>query len=233
MSRLGNRRTTQASAQGKTAPRDAYLYFISPSDGDTVKSPFWCRFGLRNMGVALLVATSFNPSRLTTVLQGFSLRWYADFFGSSEWMRALSNSLIVAPTATLLAMLFGTLAAIGLTRGEFRGKALVMSLLISPMIVPVVIIGVASYLFFAPLGMGNSYLSLILVHAVLGVPFVIITVSATLQGFNYNLVRAAASLGAATTRGRRPWRMGCSTRWYEAVATTRVTTAGMRRSCSR
>jgi putative spermidine/putrescine transport system permease protein len=74
---------------------------------------------------------------------------------------------------------------------------LVMSLLISPMVVPVVIVGVASYLFFAPLGLGNSYLSLIVVHAVLGVPFVIITVSATLQGFNYNLVRAAASLGAS------------------------------------
>ena len=71
-----------------------------------------------------------------------------------------------------------------------------MTVLISPMVVPVVIIGVASYLFFAPLGMGNSYLSLILVHAVLGVPFVIITVSATLQGFNY-YPRAAASLGAS------------------------------------
>ena len=71
-----------------------------------------------------------------------------------------------------------------------------MTVLISPMVVPVVIIGVASYLFFAPLGMGNSYLSLIPVHAVLGVPFVIITVSATLQGFNYNC-SAAASLGAS------------------------------------
>ena len=94
-------------------------------------------------------------------------------------------------------MVFGTLAAIGLTRGHFPGKALVMALVISPMVVPVVIIGVASYLFFAPLGLGNSYFSLIVVHAVLGVPFVIITVSATLQGFNQNLVRAAASLGAS------------------------------------
>jgi putative spermidine/putrescine transport system permease protein len=72
-----------------------------------------------------------------------------------------------------------------------------MALVISPMVVPVVIIGVASYLFFAPLGLGNSFFSLIVVHAVLGVPFVIITVSATLQGFNHNLVRAAASLGAS------------------------------------
>ncbi|CAM5511432.1 hypothetical protein SSTU70S_05824 [Stutzerimonas stutzeri] len=96
-------------------------------------------------------------------------------------MRSLKNSLLIAPAATALAVVLGTLAAVGLTRAEFRGKALLMTVLISPMVVPVVIIGVASYLFFAPLGMGNSYLSLILVHAVLGVPFVMITVSATLQ----------------------------------------------------
>jgi len=148
--------------------------------------------------ILVIVPLSFNSgSFLVYPLQGLSMRWYADFFTSAEWMRSLTNSMIAAPAATLLAMVFGTLAAIGLTRGEFRGKALVMSLLISPMVAPVVIVGVASYLFFAPLGLGNSYISLILVHAVLGVPFVIITVSATLQGFNYNLVRAAASMGAS------------------------------------
>ncbi len=137
--------------------------------------------------VLVIVPLSFNSgSFLVYPLQGFSLQWYQDFFNSAEWMRALKNSMIVAPAATLLAMGFGTLAAIGLTRGNFPGKALVMALVISPMVVPVVIVGVASYLFFAPLGLGNSYTSLILVHAVLGVPFVIITVSATLQGFNHN-----------------------------------------------
>ena len=148
--------------------------------------------------VLVIVPLSFNSgSFLVYPLQGFSLHWYQDFFNSAEWMRSLKNSMIVAPAATLLAMAFGTLAAIGLTRSNFPGKSLVMALVISPMVVPVVIVGVASYLFFAPLGLGNSYISLILVHAVLGVPFVIITVSATLQGFNYNLVRAAASLGAS------------------------------------
>jgi putative spermidine/putrescine transport system permease protein len=148
--------------------------------------------------VLVIVPLSFNSgSFLVYPMQGFSLHWYQDFFSSAEWMRSLRNSLIVAPAATVLAMGFGTLAAIGLVRGDFPGKALVMALVISPMVVPVVIIGVASYLFFAPLGLGNSYLSLILVHAVLGVPFVIITVSATLQGFNFNLVRAAANLGAS------------------------------------
>lgn len=148
--------------------------------------------------ILVIVPLSFNSGTfLIYPMQGFSMRWYEDFFGSAGWMRALKNSMIIAPAATVLAMILGTLAAIGLTRSEFRGKALVMSLLISPMVVPVVIVGVASYLFFAPLGMGNSFVSLILVHAVLGVPFVIITVSATLQGFNQNLVRAAASLGAS------------------------------------
>src|SRR5471032_2596090 len=124
--------------------------------------------------VLVIIPLSFNSgSFLVYPLQGFSLHWYQDFFGSAEWMRALKNSIIVAPAATVLA------------------------LVISPMVVPVVIIGVASYLFFAPLGLGNSFFSLIVVHAVLGVPFVIITVSATLQGFNHNLVRAAASLGAS------------------------------------
>lgn len=145
----------------------------------------------------VIIPLSFNDgSFLVYPIDSFSLRWYADFFGSDAWMRSLKNSLIVAPAATLLAMVLGTLASIGLTRCEFRGKALVMGLLISPMVVPVVIVGVGCYLFFAPLGLGSSLLGLILVHAALGVPFVIITVSATLQGFNHNLVRAAASMGA-------------------------------------
>lgn len=148
--------------------------------------------------VLVIVPLSFNSgSFLVYPLQGFSMRWYEALFSSADWMRSLKNSMLIAPAATFLAVVLGTLAVVGLTRAEFRGKALLMTILISPMVVPVVIIGVASYLFFAPLGMGNSYLSLILVHAVLGVPFVIITVSATLQGFNYNLVRAAASLGAS------------------------------------
>ena len=93
-------------------------------------------------------------------------------------------------------MALGTPAAVGLSRMDFRGKALLTSILISPMVVPVVIVGVATYLVFAPIGLSSSYLGLILVHAALGVPFVLTTVMATLQGFDFNLVRAAASLGA-------------------------------------
>ncbi|MBE2257304.1 MAG: ABC transporter permease [Candidatus Accumulibacter sp.] len=147
--------------------------------------------------ILVIIPLSFNSdSFLIYPMSGFSLRWYEEFFFSDTWTHALKNSLIVAPFATLLAMVFGTLASIGLTRVDFPGKALVTAILISPMVVPVVIVGVATYLVFAPIGLSGSYVGLILVHAALGVPFVVTTVSATLQGFDYNLVRAAASLGA-------------------------------------
>ncbi|OAJ48673.1 hypothetical protein ALQ29_03996 [Pseudomonas marginalis pv. marginalis] len=147
--------------------------------------------------ILVIVPLSFNEgSFLSYPLSGFSWRWYQEFLGSQEWMRALRNSLIIAPAATLLATALGTLAAVGLARGEFRGKGLVMAVLISPMIAPVVIIAVALYFFFAQLNLLNSYLGLVLAHAALGVPFVVITVAATLQGYDRNFSRAAASLGA-------------------------------------
>lgn len=108
----------------------------------------------------------------------------------------MRNSLIVALPATAIAMVIGTLAAIGLTVANFRGKAFVSAILISPMVVPLIITAVGVYLFFAPLGLANSFLGLILVHAALGAPFVLVTVSATLAGFDMTLARAASSLGA-------------------------------------
>ena len=145
----------------------------------------------------VIVPLSFSADTfLLYPIKSFSLRWYEEFFGNGVWLTSLKNSFIVAPAATLLATTLGTLAAVGLTSSDFPGKSVLMSVLISPMVVPVVIVGVGAYLFFAPLGLSNSYFALILVHTALGVPFVVITVSATLRGFNANLIRASASLGA-------------------------------------
>ena len=147
--------------------------------------------------VLAIVPLSFSSSTfLVYPIPGWSLRWYQNLIVSTEWRMAAKNSFIVAPSATVVATVLGTLAAIGLTKANFRGKALLMAILISPMIVPVVVVGVGMYLFFAPLGLANTYIGLILAHASLGVPFVVTTVAATLQGFNYNLVRASLSLGA-------------------------------------
>jgi putative spermidine/putrescine transport system permease protein len=153
--------------------------------------------GFLMLPILVIAPLSFNAdSFLLYPMSGFSLQWYEDFFTSETWRQAFINSCIVSPFATLLAMLLGTPAAVGLVRIDFPGKALLNAILISPMVVPVVIVGVATYLVFAPLGLSGSYAGLILVHAALGAPFVVTTVSATLQGFDFNLVRAAASLGA-------------------------------------
>lgn len=147
--------------------------------------------------ILVIVPLSFNSSSfLSYPLSGFSFRWYQTFFHSQEWLNSLMNSLMVAPLATLLATVLGVLASMGLVRGEFRGKGLVMAILISPMVAPVVIIAVGMFFFFAKLSLLNSYLGLVLAHALLGVPFVVITVVAVLKSYDTNLSRAAASLGA-------------------------------------
>ena len=130
-------------------------------------------------------------------LPGLSLRWYQDFFTSSFWLSSLKNSLIIGISATVLATVLGTMAAIGIWRARFPAQALVLAMLISPMVVPVVIIAVGVYFAFAPLGLTDGYLGLILAHATLGVPFVVITVLATLSAFDRTLLRAAESLGAS------------------------------------
>src|SRR5438477_6909950 len=130
-------------------------------------------------------------------LPGFSLRWYEDFFSSSFWLPSLKNSLIVGVSATLAATVLGTLAALGIWRARFPGQALVLALLISPMVVPVIIVAVGTYFAFAPLGLTDGYSGLILAHTTLAVPFVVVTVLATLSGFDRTLTRAAAGLGAS------------------------------------
>ncbi len=147
--------------------------------------------------ILAIVPLSFSSSTyLTYPLPGLSLRWYEDFLASDKWMLSLKNSLIIGVSATILAMTLGTLAALGLAQWKSRFKPLVLALVLSPMVVPVVIAAVGLYFFFAPLGLTGNYAGLILAHTALATPFVVITVSATLQSFDMNLARAAASLGA-------------------------------------
>lgn len=153
------------------------------------------------MPILVIIPLSFSEgSLLLYPIPSFSLKWYEALLQSEPWMRATRNSFIVAPAATLIATVLGTMAAVGLQRANFFGKGILMAVLISPMIVPLVVVGVGVYLFFAPYGLTSSYTGLILTHAALGSPFVVTTVSATLQGFDQNLVRAAHSLGAGHLR---------------------------------
>ena len=132
----------------------------------------------------------------------FSLRWYNDMiYGTKNpWGLAARNSFIIAIFATLGSIILGTLAALGLSSRHMPYKGLIMAILISPMIVPLIITAAGMFFFYSKLGLTHSYTGLILAHTALGTPFVVITVTATLTGFDNNLIRASQSLGADTMR---------------------------------
>ena len=136
--------------------------------------------------------------------------WWMDAWQNAKWIRATKNSFIIGFFATILATALGTLAALGLSRPEMPYRRAIMAILLSPMIVPIIITATGVFFFYSnpcgflatadnptPCGrLAGTYLGVILAHATLGIPFVIITVTATLVGFDRSLSRAAASLGA-------------------------------------
>ena len=147
--------------------------------------------------VAVVFPLSFSSgSYLAFPPPGFSIRWYQAFFASSEWTGAALMSLQVAFPVTALSLLLGTPAAVGLSRGRFPGKRLVHALVLSPLIVPGIVVAVGVYFAYAQYGLGGHPLALVLVHTCLAVPFVVVNVSSALAGVDQRLEQAAASLGA-------------------------------------
>ena len=139
---------------------------------------------------------TFTPEMLRFDPDGYSLKHYRDFFNNPDWQQALWNSIKIAPAATLLSVSFGTLAAIGLSQPHVPFRRAIMAILISPMIVPLIISAAGMYFFYSRIGLQGTYIGVVLAHAALGIPFVIITVTATLVGFDNSLTRAAANMGA-------------------------------------
>tara|TARA_B110000046_G_scaffold147256_1_gene154839 strand:- start:317 stop:1171 length:855 start_codon:yes stop_codon:yes gene_type:complete len=129
---------------------------------------------------------------------GFSTRWYKDMVWGTKnpWGLAAKNSLFIAFFATIGSVLIGTLAAVGLSSRHMPYKGVIMAILISPMIVPLIISGVAIFFFMAKVGLAATHTGIIIAHIILGTPFVVITVTATLSGFDHSVTRAAASLGS-------------------------------------
>lgn len=142
---------------------------------------------------------TFTPEMLSLDPAGYSLKWYEDFFTNRNWQGAVKNSFIIAFFATIIATTLGTIAALGLSRAEMPAKSVIMGILISPMIVPLIISAAGMYFFYTKIGLAATHIGIILAHAALGTPFVVITVTATLVGFDQSLIRAAAMLGASPT----------------------------------
>lgn len=147
--------------------------------------------------IAAIVPLSFSSgSFLAYPLPGWSLRWYHEVLGGGRWLKALGVSLVVGVSATVLSVVLGTLAALGLARLRGAWAAVLKTMILAPMIVPVILIAVGAYFFLAPLSLTSTYTGLIVAHTVIAVPFVVVPVVTALELLDPSLARAAAACGA-------------------------------------
>ncbi len=161
--------------------------------------------------ILVIIPLSFNAEPFFTFTEGmlafdseaYSLRWYGSILENPNWLLAIRNSFIVGIAATILATTLGTLAAVGLANSAMPYRRLITALLLSPMIVPLIIIAAGMFFFYTRFNLVGTHLGLIIAHAALGVPFVIVTVTATLAGFDRSLYNAGIGLGASPMRAFR------------------------------
>jgi putative spermidine/putrescine transport system permease protein len=147
--------------------------------------------------ILVVIPLSFSSaSYLSFPPPGFRLHWYRNFFTRADWISSAWLSIWVGLAVTVLATALGTPASVALVRGRFAGKGLVNAFILSPLIVPGIIVAIGIYFFYARLGVVGNPIALVLAHTCLAVPFVVINVSATLYGFDERLEYAAMSLGA-------------------------------------
>ncbi len=154
--------------------------------------------GFLCLPIAIVIPMSFSSARaLTFPPPGFSLRWYRTFFGDPRWMEAMGTSASVALLASTAALVLGGLAAYGLNRGRFRGRAVAEANFMAPLIVPTIIVAVALYIALARVGLLGSYTGLVLAHTLLAVPFVVMVMGVAIRTFDIRIEQVAWSLGAS------------------------------------
>jgi putrescine transport system permease protein len=154
-------------------------------------------FAFLYLPILLLVAFSFNGSRLVTVWGGFSTRWYGALFRNEALMEAAWITLRIALLSATFATVLGTLAALALVRyGRFRGRTLFTGMIYAPMVMPEVITGLALLLFFVAVDLDRGFWTVTLAHTTLTMCFVTVVVQARLVGFDRSLEEAAMDLGA-------------------------------------
>jgi putative spermidine/putrescine transport system permease protein len=161
--------------------------------------------------ILIIIPLSFNAEPYFSFTEGmlsfdpaaYSVRWYTNIFDDPKWILSIKNSFIVGIFAALIATVLGTIAAVGLSSPVMPFKRFFMALLLSPMIVPLIIVAAGMFFFYTRFNLVGSYVGLIIAHAALGIPFVIITVTATLSGFDRSLYNAGISMGASPFKSFR------------------------------
>lgn len=150
--------------------------------------------------IVLVVVYSFNASKISSVWGGFSWRWYEELFHDKAMFEALKNSVILAVSASLLAAVIGTLAAVGFTRIKPWSKGIIEYISMLPIMIPEIILGMVFMAYFAMTGMRFGMLTLILAHTAFCIPYNYMTVKARLVGMDKSLGEAARDLGASEIR---------------------------------
>lgn len=156
----------------------------------------WTILFLISLPTFLMIPLSFGTGSLSWPPQGFTLHWYQDVLASPVWMQAVTRSLVVGLGAAVLSMLIGTPAAFLLVRSAMRGKGVMLAFVLSPIVVPRMIIAVGLFYVFARIGLVGNAVGLILAHTVVAVPYVVMTMMAVLRNYDTRLDLAAQSLGA-------------------------------------
>lgn len=185
---------------------------------------FWHRLGARALSglswlvlfflilpILVIVPLSFNSEPFFSFTEGmlrldpgaWSLRWYREMLNNPNWMLAIRNSFFIGICATAIATVLGTMAAVGMTSRHMPFKGLITALMLSPMIVPLIIMAAGMFFFYTRYNIAGTYIGLIMAHAALGIPFVMISVTATLSGFDTALYQAGLSMGATPLRAFR------------------------------
>lgn len=150
--------------------------------------------------IILVIIYSFNESKISSVWDGFSLKWYVDLFKDESMFEALLNSIILGLSSSLAAAVIGTLGAVGSSKVELKGKGIVEYISTLPIMIPEIILGMVFMAFFSLIGLPFGMTTLIIAHTAFCIPYVFMMVKARLVGMDKSLEEAAQDLGASKIR---------------------------------
>ncbi|SHI67599.1 spermidine/putrescine transport system permease protein [Clostridium cavendishii DSM 21758] len=146
--------------------------------------------------IMVLIAFSFNKSKLNVMWTGFTFDWYKSLFSNVGILEAVKNSFEVAVISTIISVIIGTLAAIGLYRYNFKGKKLLDTVLYLPLVIPEIVMGISLLAFFSLINVPLGKISLVIAHVTFSIAYVIAVVKTRLDGFDKSVEEAAMDLGA-------------------------------------
>lgn len=150
--------------------------------------------------IFVVIAFSFNTSKMNIKFEGFTFQWYFKMFENTELMQSLVNTLFVAVISTLVCIIIGTICAVGMYKYEFKAKSAVNNLLYIPIIIPEIVLGISLLIFFSSINLSMSMFTLVVAHITFSLPFVVITVRSRLAGYDKSVEEAARDLGATEFR---------------------------------